>query len=685
MLRLNGEWVNDSKYGKQFKLTSYQTKSPETRKGIERFLASGFIPGIGAELAKRLVARFGLDTLEVMGRHPEKLQQVDGIGPSRARSIAAAWVEQKELQDVMVFLRGHDVPAAFAVRIYQRYGAEAIGIVRQNPYRLALDIWGIGFKTADRIAQSLGIARTAPERLEAGLVHVLGELTENGHVHVPQQELLEQAAELLGVDLDLLEEPLRRLVIGELVVRETLGDRGQCVSLTAMWEAESEAASALAALVKTPMKPLDIDLGKALTWFESQADLTLADQQRGAIEAAARDKCVVITGGPGVGKTTIVRGVVRIFDEAKKRVALAAPTGRAAKRLSESTKTGAVTLHRLLEYQPQSGGFGRNQELPLDADVVIVDEASMIDIVLFNALVMALRPRAQLILVGDIDQLPSVGPGSVLDDIIASGAGAVVRLTEIFRQAASSAIIVNAHRINSGESPDLETNKSGVDSDFYFINRDDPIAARDTLLELVATRIPRKFGFDPVTEVQVLTPMHRGDLGTVALNKALQQELNPKRDGMREMRRGDRAFRVGDKVMQIKNDYDKDVFNGDIGVVTGVRTPGIGADSADLLHVKLLDGREITYEKNELDRLIHAYAVSVHKSQGSEYPCIVLTLVSQHYMMLQRNLLYTALTRGKQLVILLGSKRAVNAAVRNNSNRGRYTWLAERIREHSEI
>jgi len=682
-LRLHGAWVNDSRYGRQFKVASYQTKSPETRKGIERFLGSGFIPGIGPELAKRLVNKFGLDTLEVIGKHPDKLRTVEGIGPSRAQSIAAAWVEQKQLQDVMVFLRGHDVPAAYAVRIFKRYGNDTISVVRQNPYRLALDIWGIGFLTADRIARSLGIEPTAPERIEAGLVHVLGQLTDNGHVHVPKPELLQQATELLAVSRDLLEEPLRKLAIGERVVCETLGDRGLCVSLTTMWQAETEAATALAQLLKTPMTPLRIDLNDAMIWFESVSGLALAPQQRGAIEAAAKDKCVVITGGPGVGKTTIVRGVVRIFHEAHKLVALAAPTGRAAKRLSESTGSSALTLHRLLEFQPQSGQFARNAELPLDADVVIVDEASMIDISLFHALVVALTPRAQLILVGDIDQLPSVGPGCVLDDVIASGAAAVVRLTEIFRQAASSAIVVNAHRVNSGRAPDIDTNKQNVDSDFYFIGREDPVAARDTLLELVAKRIPNKFGFDPFTQIQVLTPMHRGDLGTITLNHALQQVLNPPRDAAAELRRGDRAYRAGDKVMQIKNNYDKDVFNGDIGVISRVRTRT--GDDGDQLDVELLDGRVVSYEKDDLDQLAHAYAVSVHKSQGSEYPAVVLPLVTQHYMMLQRNLLYTAITRGKQLVVLLGSRRAVNLAVRNNSNRGRYTWLAERIRELSEV
>ncbi len=674
-LVLHGQWVNDKKYGRQFRVDSYQTKSPETLLGMERYLGSGTFPGIGPELAKRIVSQFGQQTMQVIGEHPERLTEVDGIGAARAEKIAASWGDQRDIQDVMVFLRGHGVAPAYAARIYKLYGADAIGVVRQNPYRLALDIWGIGFKSADSIAQSLGIAPEAPERLEAALIHVLGSGAEDGHVHVPEAVLLEQTAELLAVDAALLPARIDALEESSLVVRESLGDRGPCLSLTSLWEAEHEAARAFAELVATPMQPMKVALEEALAALEAEAGITLASEQRRAVGAAVVDKAVVITGGPGVGKTTIVRAIVTIFSRQRRRIALAAPTGRAAKRLAESTAGDALTIHRLLEYQPQANQFARNAEQPLEVDAVIVDETSMVDVHLFRALLIAMPPSAQLILVGDTDQLPSVGPGSVLADVIASEAATVVRLTEIFRQAATSHIITSAHRINRGELPILQA-PPGSDAgraDFYFIEREDPVAARETLLELVADRIPSRFGFDPISEIQVLVPMHRGDLGTTTLNHALQERLNPSSGGF-ELRRGDRSFRVGDKVMQIRNDYDKSVFNGDIGAIVAI------APESGKVIVDLGDGRTPSYERAELDQLVHAFAISIHKSQGSEYPAVVLPLATQHYMMLQRNLLYTGITRGKQLVVLLGSRRAVSLAVRNDATYQRYTWLAERIR-----
>lgn len=676
-LQVRGEWVVDRRYGRQFKIEAYQTRSPETLIGIERYLGSGMIPGIGVELAKRLVGAFGLDTLRVIGEAPERLTEVEGIGRSRADSIAEAWSEQHDIQEVMVFLRGHGVSSAYAVRIFKRYGRDAIGVVRQNPYRLALDIWGVGFKTADRIARNLGIAADAPARLEAGLVHVLGQLAEDGHLHAPEPHLIERAAELLEVAPDAVAAAIDRLEQSNLVVREALGDRGRCVSLAGLWQEEHDAAAALAALARTSMKPLPLDLEATFAEFERELGVALAPQQRQAVEAAAMDKVVVITGGPGVGKTTIVRAIVRASRKAKRNLALAAPTGRAAKRLAESTGADAATLHRLLEFQPQDGSFLRGADHPLEVDAVIVDEASMVDIALFRALLVAMPPEAQLILVGDIDQLPSVGPGSVLHDVIESGAAAVVRLTEIFRQAAESRIIVSAHRINQGELPELDAppGRDAARSDFYFVDRDDPIAARETLVELVAERIPDRFGFDPIADLQVLTPMHRGELGTRALNAALQERLNPAREGAAEVVRGERVYRAGDKVMQLRNDYEKDIFNGDIGIIRGVQRDGQG------LLVDLPDGRSVEYQRQELDQIVHAYAVSVHKSQGSEYPVIILPLVTQHYMMLQRNLLYTGITRGKRLVVLVGSRRAIAMAVRNDSTRERWTWLAERVRE----
>jgi exodeoxyribonuclease V alpha subunit len=670
-LRLRGRWVDDRRFGRQFRVASYQLRTPETLVGIERFLGSGVIPGIGPELARRLVGHFGMDTLEVIDRKPERLVEVPGIGAARASRLAAAFAEQRHVQDVMVFLRGHGVSAAFAARIVKKYGKDAINVVRANPYRLAHEIWGIGFRTADAIAEKLGIARDAPERLEAGLLHALETSAEDGHMHLPDDELIATAADLLGAAPDRLVPRLAALEAHRLVVREVLGDRGPCAMMPWAHAAEAGAASLLAALARTPGRGLSLDIGAAIHAFEAVTSVTLAGQQRRAVEAALVDKCTVITGGPGVGKTTIVKAIVHLARLVHRRVALAAPTGRAAKRLGEATVMEALTIHRLLEFAPHEGGFQRGRDNPLDADLVVVDEASMVDAQLFSALLAAVHPQAQLILVGDIDQLPSVGPGAVLADVIASGAATVIRLTEIFRQAAASKIVVSAHAINHGEMPQLDA-PGGATSDFYFIARDDPEAARATLVELVAERIPARFGFDPVAEIQVLAPMHRGELGTSVLNRALQDRLNPSSGGT-ELARGERSFRRGDKVMQLKNDYDKSVFNGDIGVIAAI----------DVEHGVIaveFDGRLASYERSELDQLAHAYAVSVHKSQGSEYPAVVIPLATQHYMMLQRSLLYTAVTRGKKLVVIVGTRRAVALAVRNADARRRYTWLAERVR-----
>jgi len=669
-LRLRGQWVQDKKFGKQFKIATYQLKSPETLVGIERFLGSGLIPGIGPAMAKRLVEKFGTETLEVIDKQPQRLTEVIGIGGKKAATIAEAFAGQRHVQDVMVFLRGHGVPAAFAARIVKKYGKDAINVVRANPYRLAHEVWGIGFRTADGIAMSLGIARDAPERLEAGLLHALETANEDGHMHLPDDELVQAAANLLGVPLEGLPPRLGGLETKHLVVRETLGERGPCSALPWAHEAEAVAAMRLAELARTPGRALSLDLHAAIHAFESVTGLALAPQQRKAVEAALVDKAVVITGGPGVGKTTIVKAIVHLAKLVHRKVALAAPTGRAAKRLGEATVHEAMTIHRLLEYNPHEGGFVKNRENLLDLDMLVIDEGSMVDAQLYRAVLDALPARAQLILVGDVDQLPSVGPGAVLADTIASEAATVIRLTEIFRQAAQSKIVVSAHAINHGEVPDLDA--AGDQSDFYFINRDDPEAARATIVELVAERIAARFGFDPITDIQVLAPMHRGELGTAALNKALQDKLNPAR-GEAEVLRGERAYRRGDKVMQLKNDYDKSVFNGDIGVLRAI-DPEAGTVTVDF------DGRIASYERNELDQLVHAYAVSIHKSQGSEYPAVVLTLATQHYMMLQRSLLYTAVTRGKKLVVIVGSKRALGLAVKNADAKQRYTWLAERVR-----
>ena len=667
-LRLRGRWIVDKKYGEQFKVGTYQTLTPATVRGIERYLGSGLVHGIGPELAKRIVGVFGADTLEVIEKSPERLVEVEGIGKVRAERIRESLREQRAVQDVMVFLQGHGVSSAYAARILKAYGAGAIGIVRENPYRLALDIWGIGFKTADAIARKLGIEKTAPSRAEAGVLHVLGELVEDGHVHAPEHALLAEAEKTLEIGQELIAPAIDRLVGSGRVIREELGDRGECLYLRPLHEAETRAAAGLRRLASTPALPLTLDVDKALAWFEAQRGLTLAAQQREAIRAAVRDKLVVVTGGPGTGKTTIVNAIIGILEKKARRIALCAPTGRAAKRLAETTGRSAATIHRLLEWNPQTGRFERGFEKPLAADVLIVDEASMIDVPLMASLVAAVPTAAQLVLVGDVDQLPSVGPGRVLHDVIASRAATVVRLTEIFRQAAASAIIVAAHRVNQGEMPDLSAREG---SDFFFIDRDEAADVLATVCEVVAERIPRRFGLDPLADVQVLTPMHRGEVGAQRLNAELQARLNPPKTGGPELQRGARTMRPGDRVMQLKNDYDKEVWNGDVGRIVEV-VGGTGL-------VVEIDGRRIPYDAGELDQITHAYALSVHKSQGSEYPAVVLPLTTQHFMLLQRNLLYTALTRGKRLVVLIGSRKALFMAVRNDETRQRWSWLAKRI------
>ena len=684
-LVLRGAWIDDKKFGRQFKFVDYDEKTPETLDGIEKVLAND-IPGIGPEYARRIVTHFGASTMRVLDEEPHRLTEVPGIGATRAGRIVAAVAAQGRVKKVRVFLRGHGASASLARRIVKKYGDNAIRLIRENPYRLALDVWGVGFRTADTIAQKLGIARDAPKRLEAGLVHVLGELVSDGHTHVPEDVALDRAAEVLGVERGKLVAPLETLVGARHVVREVLGDRGRTVALAEITAMEVEAAHAFAELVRTPTRAVALDLEATIDAFELATGLALAPQQRRAVVSAAVDKCVVITGGPGVGKTTIIRAVVDVAARMRRTIALAAPTGRAAKRLSEATGGEAMTLHRLLEFSPQTGEFTRTKLNPLEADVVIVDETSMVDLALFRALIIALPPNAQLVLVGDVDQLPSVGAGAVLQDVIASGAATVVRLTEIFRQAAQSRIVTSAHRINRGELPELDG--GAATSDFYFIAREEAVAARETVIELVAERIPARFGFDRLRDVQVLVPMHRGDLGTSALNTALQARLNPARPDAAELVRGERVFRAGDKVMQIKNDYErvvsslrgetKGVFNGDIGVVEAVDK------EAGELRVQLGDDRVAVYAKDDLDQLVHAFAVSIHKSQGSEYPVVIIPLATQHYMMLGRSLLYTAVTRGKKLVVIVGSRRALSMAVRNATARARWTWLAERIRAAEE-
>jgi len=674
-LRLEGEWEEDKKFGRQFRVAAYRTITPATLEGIEKYLGSGLIPSIGKVMASRLVAAFGQETLEVIENEPERLSEVQGIGKKRSSEIQRAWVDQREIKEVMVFLQSHGVSTSHAIRIYKTYGPGALGVVRNDPYRLAVDVRGIGFKSADQVASALGLPHDSPQRARAGLLHVLDEASGEGHVYLPEERLLTDASALLGLGEEILRPALDELAAEALVAvePEAAEDGSPAVFLRALHGAETGLAEALRRLVRRPGKPLEIDVEKALAWFEGKERLELHEQQREAIRRGITSQVLVVTGGPGTGKTTLVRGIVRILLAKKQRVSLAAPTGRAAKRLAEATGKGAATVHRLLEFDPQSRTFQRGPERPLPADVTIVDEASMLDVSLAWSVARAIPEGGRLVFVGDVDQLPSVGPGRVLADLIDSKAVDVVRLTEIFRQAEKSRIVVNAHRVNRGEMP-IESGDER-DSDFFFIERGEPEKVLETLLTVVAERIPGSFGLDPLTEVQVLTPMNRGLLGTENLNRELRERLNP--TGGAELVRGDRLLRLGDKVMQLRNNYELDVFNGDLGRVVAI-------DREDRrLTVALEDGRRVDYESSDLDELTPAFACSIHKSQGSEYPAVVVPLHTQHYVMLERNLLYTALTRAKKLVVLVGERRALGVAVKNRKNRDRFTRLASRLADRS--
>ncbi len=673
-LRLRGQWNVDRKYGEQFKADGYVTVQPATLVGIEKYLGSGMVRGLGKVMAKRIVAHFGLSTLEVIEQGPERLREVDGIGPVRSERVAKAWVEQRQIKDVMVFLQSHGVSSTFAIKIYKHYQDRSIAVVKENPYRLAIDIFGIGFKTADKIAGQLGISPSSPERAQAGVLHVLGELSNEGHVFYPRRKLIEAAAALLEIDAGIIETAVGALAEArQVVVTPILGDAGQAqedqaIYLASLHRAESGAAELGRTLLRSPSRAITIDIEKAIAWFEERQKISLAPEQREAIRSAVTSKVLVITGGPGTGKTTLVNGIIQILEKKGRRILLGAPTGRAAKRMTEATGREAKTLHRLLEFDPKTMSFLRDRGRPLEADLIIVDEASMIDTVLAYNLMKAVPPPCQLVLVGDVDQLPSVGPGSVLQDVIHSGAVDVVRLQHIFRQAEASLIVVNAHRVNHGEMPRLPP--PGADADFFFIEKKEPEEVLETLKLVVKERIPEKFGFDPVNDVQVLTPMHRGLLGAASLNAELQALLNPQGASVVH---GSRLFRVGDKVMQIRNNYDLEVFNGDIGRIEAI-------DEVERTVAVLFDGRVVTFERADLDELVLAYACSIHKSQGSEYPCVVLPVHTQHYGMLQRNLLYTGMTRARKLVVLVGTKRALAIAVKNDMTESRFTQLAAQLR-----
>jgi exodeoxyribonuclease V alpha subunit len=666
-LRLKGQWVVDTKFGQQFRVESCLSVLPATIIGIQKYLGSSLIKGIGPIMAKRIVDKFGLDTFDIIEENPERLTEIDGIGPIRTERITKAWQEQKQIREVMVFLQGHEISPAYAVKIFKAYGDKAVSVVKENPYRLALDISGIGFKTADKVAKSMGIDPNSQIRAEAGIIHVLSELVDEGHCYYPYEELKQKVAELLEIDLAILETALATLAREDRILIEDLPEI-KAVYLTPLHVAEANVARRLKTLIASPKQALQIDVEKAIEWVQSISRIDLAATQKLALRKTISGKVVVLTGGPGTGKTTLINSLVKILEKKGQRIVLASPTGRAAKRLSEVTGKEAKTIHRLLEFSPKEGGFKRNEDNPLDADLVVIDEASMVDILLMNQLLKAIPLTATLLLVGDVDQLPSVGPGNVLKDIIASGNVETIILTEIFRQAQESLIIVNAHRVNRGEFPQLKP-QQGQRSDFYFIEKDDPEEVLGVIKELCVKRLPNAFRLNPLDDIQVMTPMHRGTVGVANLNAELQVLLNPQG---KVITRGGRLFRVNDKVMQIKNNYEKDVFNGDIGTLAAIDI------EEQKVQVKF-EGRTVDYELSDLDDLVLAYAISIHKSQGAEYPVVVVPLLSQHYIMLQRNLLYTAITRAKRLVVLVGSKRAIAIAVRNNKVQRRYTNLAAKL------
>lgn len=677
ILDMKGEWTSHPQFGEQFKVAEYRTKVPATVYGIRKYLGSGLIKGLGPVMAGRIVDRFEAATLDIIENDIQRLAEVEGIGKKRIAMIGKAWDAQREIRDVMLFLQSHGVSSGYATKIFKQYGSRSIAVVKQNPYRLAADIYGIGFVTADQIAAKLGIAKNSGMRVEAGILYVLYQLSDEGHVYFPAELLIAKSCQILEVEREAVAEALGRLAADQMIVMEDLPDRSgdlqknsKAVYLAKFHRCETSIARRIKTLLSFPKSVRDIDSKRAIDWVQGQLAITLADRQIEAVGCAIENKVMVITGGPGTGKTTIINAVLKIFAKLKVRIMLAAPTGRAAKRMSETTGFEAKTIHRMLEFSMQQGGFQRNEDKPLDCDVLIIDETSMIDTILMYHLLKAIPPFTTFILVGDVNQLPPVGPGNILKDIIASGAVPVVALDKIFRQAQTSRIIVNAHKINEGVVPPLDTAYSeDPHNDFYFIEQEDPEKILAIILELTKVRIPQRFGFDPVDEIQVLTPMHRGVVGSGNLNRKLQAVLNPGADGIT---RGERLHRVNDKVMQIRNNYDKEVFNGDIGRIAAIEWQ----DKAVMIN---FDGREVVYDFSDLDEIVPAYAVSVHKSQGSEYAAVIIPIVAQHYILLQRNLIYTAVTRGKKLVVMVGSRKAMTIGVSNDKTQKRYTRLRDRL------
>lgn len=669
-LEASGVWQEDAEHGKQFKADGIRTVAPSSREGIERYLGSGLVKGIGPHFAHRIVSVFGEKTLSVIDESPSFLKEIKGIGPQRIQKIRESWRQQKAIRDILVFLQGHGISTGRAVRIYKTYGDQAVDKVRANPYRLASDIWGIGFQTADNLARSLGIGAQSPIRAQAALLHVLGELTSEGHCAAPEAEVLERTHHLTAIHADILRAALTKALEEQELIREAEVTPEPWLYLRHLFLAEKGVAHALKELSLGPHPLPQIDAEAALGWIEKKMKIALAEGQRHAIRQACSKKIVVVTGGPGVGKTTIVRGILEIFEAKKLRVLLCAPTGRAAKRLTETTGREAKTIHRLLEFD--RSGPKRDHDRPLDVDLLIVDESSMVDISLMCRLLEATPQNACLVLVGDVDQLPSVGPGLVLGDIIVSKTLPVARLSEIFRQAKESGIVRAAHAIHDGQLPDSAESAKEKLGDFYFIEVENPAVILERLIALIRDRIPARFGLDPFRDIQILTPMNRSELGVRNLNQRLQEALNPSQEEGPEVARYGVTFRMGDKVLQTSNNYDKEVFNGDIGRVEKI-------DMEDQELTVGFDGRPVVYDFSDLDELELAYALTIHKSQGSEYPAVIIPVHTQHFLMLQRNLLYTGLTRGKKLVVLVGSKKALSLAVQRQDTRRRWTALAKRL------